>query len=88
MATALENPADEEDMALTLNWKKKKIKKSDFIAAFNTVKLDAKQQENIFKKIVNAKSKWFDFNDSSYISEDDKAAIKILINRQIAKVKK
>jgi serine/threonine-protein kinase HipA len=82
----LVNPADEEDMALALNGKKKKIKKSDFIAAFNNVKLDAKQQENIFKKIVNAKSKWFDFIDSSFLSEDYKAAYKTLINRQIAKV--
>lgn len=50
VATVLVNPADDEDMALTLNGKKKKLKRSDFTAAFTTSKLDPKQQENIFKK--------------------------------------
>ena len=86
VATALVNPADEEDMALTLNGKKKKIKKIDFIAAFTTMKLDAKQQENIFKKIVNAKSKWFDFIDSSFLSEDYKTAYKLLINDRMTRL--
>ena len=86
VATALVNLADEEDMALTLNGKKKKIKKSDFIAAFNTVKLDAKQQENIFKKIVNAKSKWFDFIDSSFLNEDYKTAYKLLIDDRMIRL--
>jgi len=86
VATALVNPADEEDMALTLNGKKKKIKKTDFIAAFNTMKLDAKQQENIFKKIANAKSKWFDFINSSFLSEDYKTAYKKLIDDRMIRL--
>lgn len=50
VATAIVNPADDEDPALTLNAKKKKIKRTDFTAAFTTLNLEAKQQENIFKK--------------------------------------
>ena len=46
--TALVNPADDEEMALNLNGKKKKLKKQDFVAAMNTLKLNEKQQENIF----------------------------------------
>ena len=48
--TALVYPADDEEMALNLNGKKKKLKKQDFVAAMNTLKLDEKQQENIFLK--------------------------------------
>ena len=50
VATVLVNPTDDEDLALTLNGKKKKINRNDFVAAFNTIALDVKQQENIFKK--------------------------------------
>ncbi len=39
VATKLVNPADDEDLALTLNGKKKKIKKADFEAAFKTLKI-------------------------------------------------
>ncbi len=85
-ATALVNPTDEEDMALTLNGKKKKLKRSDFVVAFNTMKLDAKQQENIFKKMVNAKSKWFDFIDTSFLSEDYKIAYKKLIEDRMTRL--
>ncbi|MDT8394130.1 MAG: HipA domain-containing protein, partial [Bacteroidales bacterium] len=38
--TALVNPADEEELALTLNGKKKKIRKHDFTVAMNTLKLE------------------------------------------------
>ena len=86
VATALVNPADEEDMALTLNGKKKKLKRSDFVAAFNTMKLDSKQQENIFKKMVNAKSKWFDFIDTSFLSIDYKIAYKKLIEDRMTRL--
>jgi serine/threonine-protein kinase HipA len=48
--TALVNPADKEELGLTLNGKKKKINRTDFLAAFQMAGLDEKQQENIFKK--------------------------------------
>ncbi len=86
VATALVNPTDEEDMALTLNGKKKKLKRSDFVAAFNTMKLDAKQQVNIFKKMVNAKGKWFDFIDISFLSIDYKIAYKKLIEDRMTRL--
>ncbi len=79
VATALVNPSDDEDTALTLNGKKKKIKRSDFVAAFNTLKLDTKQQENIFAKMEKAKAKWIEFIDSSFLNADFKKAYKELI---------
>jgi serine/threonine-protein kinase HipA len=40
VGTKIVNPTDDEELALTLNGKKKRIKKADFIAAFNTLNLD------------------------------------------------
>ena len=77
--TALVNPADEEEMALTLNGKKKKFKKHDFVAAMNTLKLDEKQQENIFQKMVKAFPKWLELIDRSFMSDDFKEAYKIIL---------
>ena len=82
VATAIVNPADNEDMALTLNGKKKKITRNDFTAAFNTLNLEAKQQENIFRKMEKAKVKWMDFMDTSFMSNDFKVALKKLINQR------
>jgi serine/threonine-protein kinase HipA len=72
LATALVNPADDEDLALNLNGKKKKIKKSDFLAAFNTFKLDEKQQINIFNKMTKAKQSWIETVKISFLSDEFK----------------
>jgi len=86
VATILVNPADDEDLALTLNGKKKKLRCDDFIAAFNTLKLDTKQQENIFRKMEKAKDKWMEFIDLSFISEDFKVLYKKLIAERFARL--
>ncbi len=86
VATALVNPADDEDLALTLNGRKKKINRNDFVAAFTTLGLDAKQQENIFKKMEKAKTSWFEFIDISFLDEAMKAAYKQLIEQRFARL--
>ena len=79
VATTLINPADDEDLALTLNGKKKKIVKDDLVKAFNTSKLDQKQQENIFKKMIKAKDNWMNFIDISFLNDAYKSDYKKLI---------
>ena len=86
IATALVNPADNEELALTLNGKKKKIKRSDFIAAFNSLKLEEKQQINIFKKMENAKPKWFDFIEISFLNDELKGSYKALIAERFQRI--
>jgi serine/threonine-protein kinase HipA len=86
VATAIVNPADDEDLALTLNAKKKKIKRTDFVAAFTTLNLEAKQQENIFNKMEKAKDKWLDLIDKSFLSEDFKAGYKELITERFLRL--
>lgn len=86
VATTLINPADDEDLALTLNGKKKKIKQADFTAAFSTLKMEVKQQENIFKKMEDAKSKWMEYIDYSFISDDFKVAYKQMIDERFRRL--
>ncbi|MBK5270916.1 MAG: HipA domain-containing protein [Bacteroidia bacterium] len=82
LATALVNPADNEDMALTLNGKKKKIKRSDFETAFNTLKLDPKQQENIFTKMKKILPNWEEMIDISFLDDEWKKMYKSLIKER------
>lgn len=82
VATALVNPADDEDLALTLNGRKKKINRNDFISAFTTLGLDEKQQNNIFKKMEKAQPIWFEFIDISFLSDEMKAGYKNLIQHR------
>jgi serine/threonine-protein kinase HipA len=86
VATALVNPADNEDLALTLNAKKKKIRKSDFVAAFNTLKLDAKQQDNIFKKMIQAKSAWIEMINVSFLTDEFKEQYTGLLEERMQRI--
>lgn len=81
--TALVNPADEEEMALTINGRKKKLRKNDFIIAMNTLKVEEKQQQNIFNKMEKALPKWLDLINSSFLSEVFKAQYKSIIQERL-----
>lgn len=85
--TALVNPADEEELALTLNGKKKKIKKQDFVSAMKTLNLDDKQQYNIFNKMIKALPKWLAFVDKSFLSDELKVQYKAIMNDRISILK-
>ena len=81
--TALVNPADEEEMALTVNGRKKKLKKQDFIAAMNTLKVEEKQQENIFNKMAKALPKWQEMIDRSFMSDAFKEQYKTILTERM-----
>jgi serine/threonine-protein kinase HipA len=86
LATALVNPADNEDMALTLNGKKRKIKRSDFEAAFNTLKLDGKQQENIFKKMERVAPAWEEMIAISFLNDEWKNRYNALVQERFKRL--
>jgi serine/threonine-protein kinase HipA len=65
-----------------LNGKKKKIGRKDFIAAFNTLRLDQKQQDNIFKKMETAMPAWIDFIGISFLNNEFKRTMRDLIHKQ------
>jgi serine/threonine-protein kinase HipA len=86
LSTALVNPKDDEDLALTLNGKKKRINRYDFESAFNNMKLDAKQQANIFRKMEKVKTKWVYFIKLSFLSSDFKDKYIQLLNERFLRL--
>lgn len=86
--TTLVNPADDEELALHLNGKKKRIKKQDFVAAMNASHLDEKQQENIFMKMEKAKLKWLEYIDISFMSDDFKNRYKQIVIERFERINK
>lgn len=86
--TALVNPADEEDMALTLNGRKKKLRKQDFVAAMNTMRVGEKQQDNIFTKMGKALPKWIEMIDSSFMSDEFKERYKAILMERMNRLYK
>jgi serine/threonine-protein kinase HipA len=85
--TALVHPADEEEMALTLNGRKKKLTKQDFVAAMNTLKLEEKQQEMIFNKMAKAWPQWQELIDRSFMSVEFKEQYKSLLKERMNRLK-
>jgi serine/threonine-protein kinase HipA len=86
VATMLVNPDDKEELALTLNARKTKLKQRDFEAAFNSAGLTIKQQENIFKKMSRAKNTWLEFISQSFLSAQLKEQFAELIEERAARL--
>jgi serine/threonine-protein kinase HipA len=84
--TALVNPADEEEMALTLNGRKKRLKKQDFVSAMNTLKVEEKQQENIFNKMAKALPKWMEIIERSFMSDEFKIQYKTIVTDRMKRL--
>ena len=87
LSTALVNPGDDEDLALTLNGKKRKLTRNDFETAFENMKLDAKQQANIFLKMEKAKEKWIEFIQISFLVTDFREKYIQLIKERFERLK-
>ena len=77
---------DEEELALTLNGKKKKIRKRDFLEAINRFDMDAKAIDNIFNKFRNSVKKWNEFIDISFLPKDMKRSFMDLSKERMFKI--
>lgn len=86
VATALVNPADNEDLALALNGKKRKISRKDFSTVISASGIDKKQEENIFKRMEKASGLWFDFIDHSFLDKKMKKDYKELITGRFNRI--
>lgn len=84
--TALVNPADTEELALTLNGKKSRIKKQDFITAMNALNVGEQQQQNIFKKMKKAMPGWMERIDVSFLSQVFKDQYKSIITERMNRI--
>lgn len=83
LSTALVMPEDTEELALTLNGKKRKINKADFIVSMQASGLEKKVIENIFAKFIRAKDRWFEFIDISFLPDEMKEGYKAIITEKL-----
>lgn len=87
LSTALVMPEDTEELALTLNGKKRKLRKSDFIKPITSSGIEEKVIDNLSKKFSRNLPKWFDLIDRSFLPDDMKNKYKNLILRRIIVLK-
>lgn len=83
LSTLIVMPQDTEELALTLNGKKRKIKRSDFEKAMTASGLNEKVIQNMANKFGKAISKWIDLIDNSFLPNDMKRDYKRLIIKRV-----
>ena len=80
--TLLVMPSDTEELALTLNAKKKKITFQDFQKAVANSGLEEKVFQNILRKYHAVKNDWSAFIERSFLPQDMKTAyLQMIMNR-------
>ena len=70
LCTALAIPEDKEELALTLNAKKRKLKRSDFEKVFVQSGLDTKVCDRLFLRFEKSIAYWLSFIKTSFLSEE------------------
>lgn len=80
------NPKDTEELALTLNAKKNRIKKSDFVKAMETSGISPKVFDNILAKYRKLLPKFNEIIDLSFLEKADKEIYKQSIASRLARI--
>lgn len=80
------NPDDDEELALTLVGKKKKLKREHFEQLGKELGLTDKQIEGAFKRIVNKNSKAMAWMDGSFLSNEMKTSYKELMEKRYIQI--
>ena len=70
------NPKDTEELALTLNGRKKRMKKSDFVRAMALSGIAPKVFDNMLEKYRKLIPKFYDMIDMSFLDDESKDAYK------------
>lgn len=70
LSTALAMPEDDEELALTLNGKKKRIKREDFETAMRNSGMDEKVITNLFARFSKAIPQWHELIKESFLPTD------------------
>ncbi|MDE6329203.1 MAG: HipA domain-containing protein [Muribaculaceae bacterium] len=80
LSTSIVMPEDDEELALTLNGKKKKIKRADFEKAMLDSGMDEKAIEKLFKKFAKTLPKWYALIEESFLPKDMMTAYREKLN--------
>lgn len=86
LSTTLAMPEDEEELALTLNGKKKKISRGDFEKAMLDSGMDQKSIANLFNKFSKSVPKWLYLIQESFLPDDKKSEYCALIERMTSRM--
>lgn len=79
-------PEDREEFALTLNGKKNRIVRKDFITFALSIGLNEKAADNLIKKIVSMKDKYITYCMDSFLPTKMKEELKKLILERIDRI--
>ena len=80
---AIVNPKDKEELALTLNGKKSRLKLSDFLKASATMGIEKNVPMRLIASMKNALPAWAELINNSFLSKDMKEAYLELIDKRI-----
>ena len=83
---AILNPEDKEELALTIEGKKKKLKLEDFEQLGKTLGLSSKQFIGVFKRFHDSKKTAFLLINQSFLSEEMKSKYHLLMNERYARM--
>lgn len=83
---SMANPKDTEEMALTLNGRKKRITKSDFVSAMTLSGIAAKVFDNMLEKYRKLLPKFLDMIGLSFLDDESKEAYKQGITSRLERI--
>jgi len=86
VATALVNPADTEELALTLNGKKKRLRQADFRQAAGRAGLDEKVVTSLLTRFVKARPAWQAFIAQSFLPAALQEQFHLLLAQRFAQL--
>lgn len=86
LSTSIVMPEDDEELALTLNGKRKKIKMADFEKAMRDSGMDEKAIGNLFKKFAKTLPKWYALIEESFLPKDMMADYREKLNTMSARL--
>ncbi|MDE6370254.1 MAG: HipA domain-containing protein, partial [Duncaniella sp.] len=87
LSTTLVMPEDEEELALTLNGKKKKIKRADFEKAMLDSGMDEKAIANVFRKFSKILPDWYTLISESFLPAEQQVAYREQIERMAERLR-
>ncbi|ANQ51477.1 HipA domain-containing protein [Flammeovirga sp. MY04] len=86
VASELVVEGDDEELALNLNGKKKKLNRKDFETAMAGADMSSKVIENIFEKYKKLLPKWYKFIQESFLPEAMKEEYIVMIQRKAIQI--
>jgi serine/threonine-protein kinase HipA len=87
VAVKLLIPEDQEELALNLNGKKRKLKRKDFNEAMSKAQIPEKAIENLWKRIEKGMRNWSELIKNSYINKLQRQALLGLIEERSSQIK-